>query len=33
MLFFFGLVYVVVVAAVKVLHVTRAERRDTIAPP
>jgi hypothetical protein len=32
-LFFFGPVYVVVIAAVKLLHVTRAERRDTIAPP
>ena len=30
---FFGLVYVTAVAAVKVLHVTRAERRDRIAPP
>lgn len=30
---FFGLVYVVVVAAVGVLHVTRVERRGTIAPP
>jgi len=30
---FFGLVYAVVVAAVKVLHVTRVERRGTIAPP
>jgi hypothetical protein len=30
---FFGLVYATVVAAVKVLHVTRAERRGTIAPP
>jgi hypothetical protein len=30
--FFFGLVYVVTIAAAKVLHVTRAERRDTIAP-
>ncbi len=32
-LFFFGLVYVTAVAAGKVLQVTRAERRDTIAPP
>jgi len=32
-LFFFGLVYVTAVAAAKVLQVTRAERRDTIAPP
>jgi len=31
--FFFGLVYAVTVAAVKVLHVTRVERRGTIAPP
>jgi DNA-binding LacI/PurR family transcriptional regulator len=30
---FFGLVYATAVAAVKVLKVTRAERRDTIAPP
>jgi hypothetical protein len=32
-LFFFGLVYVTAIAAAKVLKVTRAERRDTIAPP
>ncbi|HTX68009.1 MAG TPA: hypothetical protein VMH50_02540 [Thermoleophilia bacterium] len=31
--FFFGLVYVTVMAAVRVLHVTRTERRGTIAPP
>ncbi len=31
--FFFGLVYVTTISAVKVLHVTRAERRGTIAPP
>jgi hypothetical protein len=31
--FFFGLAYVTAVAAVKVLHVTRVERRDRIAPP
>ena len=31
--FFFGLVYVTAIAAVRVLHVTRAERRGTIAPP
>jgi hypothetical protein len=32
-LFFFGLVYVTAITAVKVLHVTRVERRDRIAPP
>jgi len=31
--FFFGLVYVVVIALVRVIKVTRAERRDRIGPP